>query len=40
MSEEAKGKIIKSLEYVEEDHYWVMTFTDETEICFRFMAEI
>jgi len=40
ISEEAKGKIIESLEYDEEGGYWVMTFTDGSEICFRFMAEL
>lgn len=37
---EIKEKIIKSLYWEEEDKYWVMTFTDESEISFRFMAEL
>jgi hypothetical protein len=38
---QAKGKTVESLEW--EDHaggYWVMTFTDESEVSFRFMAEL
>jgi hypothetical protein len=39
--EQGPGKTVKSLEYEEADGgYWVMTFTDESEICFRFMAEL
>ena len=34
------GKTITDLEYVEEDHYWVMTFSDGSEMSFRFMAEL
>lgn len=41
ISEQAVGKTVESLEYVEADGgYWVMTFTDGQEICFRFMAEL
>ena len=40
ISEEAKGRTILSLEYDEVDKYWVMTFTDGSEICFRFMSEL
>ena len=47
ISEQAAGKRVESLEYVSEtshrgrdESYWVMTFDDETEISFRFMAEI
>lgn len=38
LSEEAKGKTVESLEWDED--YWVMTFTDGTETCFRLMAEL
>lgn len=40
------GKIVASLEYVEAEpgntwpSYWVMTFTDGSEISFRFMSEL
>jgi hypothetical protein len=45
ISKEAEGKTIHSLEWcLDEDMegggYWVMTFTDESEISFRFMAEL
>jgi hypothetical protein len=40
ISEEATGRVIKSLEWESEDGYWVMTFTDDSEICFRLMAEL
>lgn len=41
ISETAKGKTIKSMEWEEEDGgYWVITFTDESEMCVRTMAEI
>ena len=40
LKEEAKGKIIKNLDYDEEGNYWVMEFIDSSEICFRFMAEL
>lgn len=44
VSDGAMGKVIASLEWSAgedgEDGYWVMTFTDGTEICFdRTMAE-
>ncbi len=39
-----EGKTIQSLEYEEADDttpsYWVMTFTDGSEIAFRLMAEL
>ena len=38
--QQSVGKTIQSLEYDEEGRYWVMTFTDGLETCFRFMAEI
>ena len=40
ISNEAKDKVIKSLQWDEEDEYWVMTFTDDSEISFRLMAEL
>lgn len=36
----AKGRKVRSLEFETEGQYWVMTFTDESEISFRFMAEL
>jgi hypothetical protein len=45
----AAGKTVRSLEWSEPDRnspfdeigpYWVMTFTDETELCFRLMSEL
>jgi hypothetical protein len=38
--EESKGKCVESLQYVEEDDYWVYTFTDGSEVSVRFMAEL
>jgi hypothetical protein len=41
ISKQAAGKVVESLEFEEEDGgYWVMTFTDGSEISFRFMAEL
>jgi len=40
ISEEARGKTVESLEYEPGGAYWVMTFTDGSEISFRFMAEM
>ena len=44
ISEQCKGKKVDSLEYEAADEetgpYWVMTFDDGSEICFRFMAEL
>lgn len=44
ISGQSSGKIVVSLEYDHgignDDGYWVMTFTDGTEITFRFMAEL
>jgi len=41
ISETAKGKQVESLQWVEVDGgYWVMTFTDKSEVSFRFMAEL
>jgi len=38
--EEAKDKVVYSLEYDELEEYWVMTFTDESDMSFRFMSEL
>jgi len=40
--EQAAGKQVESLEYDDDPAagYWVMTFTDGAEICFRLMAEL
>ncbi len=40
--ETAKGKVVKSLEWVDDvdGPYWVMTFDDDSEISFRFMVEL
>lgn len=44
MAEVAKGKVVESLEYETEDEesgpYWVMAFTDGSEIAFRLMNEV
>jgi len=37
---ESIGKIVTEMEYVEGDRYWVMTFSDGSEMSFRFMAEL
>ena len=37
---ESIGKTITDMEYVEDEQYWVMTFTDGSEMSFRFMAEV
>ncbi len=40
ISQDAIGKIVESLEWDDEECYWVMSFTDGTEISFRLMTEI
>ena len=41
ISAQAQGKTVESLEFEEDaGGYWVMTFTDGSEISFRFMAEL
>lgn len=47
ISAEAKGKTVQTLEWSEEKNdgegvggYWVITFTDGSEISFRLMAEL
>lgn len=41
ISEEARGRRVKSLQWEPDGGgYWVMTFDDGAEICFRFMAEL
>lgn len=37
---DAGGKTVQSLEWEGDGAYWVMTFTDGSEMSFRFMAEI
>jgi hypothetical protein len=41
---QARGNVVRDLEWSEEtdetDGYWVMTFEDNTELCFRLMAEL
>lgn len=37
---ESVGKTVESLYWEAEGNYWVMTFTDETEMAFKFMAEL
>lgn len=38
---DAAGKTVESLEWEpDQGGYWVMTFTDGSEISFRFMAEL
>lgn len=38
---QAAGKTVASLEWEDDEGgYWVMTFTDGSEISFRFMAEL
>lgn len=40
ISEEIKGKTVESLEWTDSNGgYWTMTFTDGSEISFRFMTE-
>jgi hypothetical protein len=40
ISREAEGKVVNSLEWDKIGEYWTMTFADESEISFRFMAEL
>lgn len=37
--DESRGKVIAEAEWIEEDSYWVLVFTDGTEMCVRSMAE-
>lgn len=37
---ESVGKTIESLTFDEVDMYWVMSFTDGSEMCFLFMPEV
>jgi hypothetical protein len=38
---QAKGKVVESLDWEPDaGGYWVMTFAGESEIAFRFMAEL
>ena len=36
----ATGKVVESLVHDEVGDYWVMTFTDGSELCFRLMSEL
>ena len=44
MIQQVKGKRVQDLYYEDQDTksgpYWVMTFDDGSETCFRFMAEL
>ena len=40
ISQDAKGKTIESMEWDEEGEYWVLTFTDGSEMSVRLMAEL
>ena len=37
---ESIGKTVTGMEYVENGNYWVFTFSDGSEMSFRFMAEL
>ena len=38
--QQSKGKTIAGAEWDEVENYWVLTFTDGSEVCIRLMAEI
>jgi len=40
IGDSAKGKTIQSMQWDEEGSYWIITFTDNSEICVRLMAEL
>ena len=40
LSQQARGKTLESLEWFDDDDYWLMTFTDGSEMCVRLMAEL
>lgn len=40
ISATAEGKTIRSMEWDDVDKYWVITFTDESEITVRLMSEL
>lgn len=40
MTEESKGKVIDMMEWMSEDEFWVIEFTDGTEMCVRLMTEL
>lgn len=40
ISNDSKGKVIKSVDWDDVDRYWVMTFEDGSEMSFRFVAEL
>jgi hypothetical protein len=37
--QQAKGKVIESMEWFDDDGYWLIAFTDGSEMCVRLMAE-
>lgn len=39
IAQESVGKVIESFEWDDVDCYWVISFTDGTELCVRLMAE-
>jgi hypothetical protein len=39
ISNDAKGKVVESLEWEENGEYWVMTFVDGSEVSIRLMVE-
>jgi hypothetical protein len=40
ITEQMTGAVIETIEYDDEDRYWVMTLSDGSETSFRFMADI
>lgn len=40
LSNEAIGKVVKGMDWIPEDEYWVITFADDSEISVRLMAEL
>jgi len=40
ISEDAKGKTILSMYWDDVGEYWVIDFTDESQMCVRLMAEL
>ena len=35
-----QGKVVESVAWCEEEKYWVLNFSDGSEISFRFMSEL
>ena len=40
LSKDAEGKTIARMSWEPEGRYWVIEFTDESEMCVRLMAEL